>query len=367
MQLLRPQGAPALVGALALAVSACQQVDQELPFALDGGTGQTVSIGANGGLVSVPPSFSMQFPSGSLPGTTSVTAVARSTAFPALGGPVIPGTAFDVGPAGVALAVPARVQIAVPASVLAEGDELRLAVALLRTGGSVVTDVSTYDLSNGILTAFLDEVGPVAAVLSPDVIPVLDLAALPNLGGGSISPPSPAPLPAGPAQAPGDPEFTAECSGEARNCLTSGIVQLWVNDVVRDRVGDDMVLANTTVNGSVSFLDFVAGRPTRLLGWIEVEGELRTRLNSIVVGRSIGDDLYFQTGPEGSPPAATNVTFSGNVMTLAETSGGFNEMIVYGVTGIGTGEQVTLRIEGEVEFDNPTEIGQIVAHIRLRR
>lgn len=359
-------GAPALVGSLALAVSACQQSDQGLPFELDGGAGLT--IGVSGGLVSVPPSFSMQFPAGSLPGTTQITAATRTAAFPSSAGIVIPGSAHDVGPAGVLLADPARVQIAVPPALLEAGAELRLVVALLRTDGSIVTSVASYDVSNGILTAFVDEVGPVAAVVSADVIPVLDLLDIPNLAGGSVAPPSPAPLTVGPAEAPGDPEFTAVCSDEERSCLTSGIVQVWVDDVVRDRVGGEMVLANTTVTGSLEFLDFdSSGLPRRLVGSVEIEGELRARINSIVATRRVGDELVIHTGPTGLPPAPTDVTFAGNVMTLAETSEGANETIVYGVTGIGTGEQVTLRLEGEIEFSNPTEYGQIVAHVRLRR
>ena len=367
MRILRLTAAKAaLAGALAIVLSACQQADQELPFELDGGAGQT--IGAAGGLVSVPPSFSMQFPAGSLPGATDITAGTRLTPFPSSAGAVVPGSAHDVGPAGVQLGEPARVQIAVPAALLGAGAEVRLAVALLRSGGSIVTNVTSYDLASGVLTAYVDEVGSVAAVISSDVIPVLDLLAIPSLGGGSVAPPSPAPLPAGPAQAPGDPEFTAACSNEARSCLTSGIVQLWVDDVVRKRVGGSMVLANTALSGGIAFLDFDnAGLPTRLLGSIEIEGELRARINSVVAGRRIGDELLFHTGPAGFAPAATDVTFAGNLMRLAETSEGPDEEIFYGVTGIGTGEQVTLRLERVIEFSNPSEEGRVAAHVRLRR
>jgi len=363
MRYLRPKGAPALVGALVAAVSACQQTDQELPFELDEGVGQTASIGTSGGLVSVPPSFSMQFPSGSLPGTTSITAVARSSAFPTTAGTAIPGSAFDVGPAGVALAVPARVQLAVSPTSLAPGDELRLSVGLLQTGGTVVTSVSSYDLSNGILTGPVDEVGPVAAVLA-DVVPVLSLVSIPSLGGGVVSP---APPRAAPAQAPGDPELFADCSDDEGTCLGSGIVQVWVDDVVLARLGDPTVLAGTSVTGSVSFLDFVGGLPTMVLASIEIEGELRTRLNSIVVGRSLEDELFFHTGPAGSPPAATAVTFGGNVITLAQTSEGADKMVPYEVIGTGTSQEVILRLEGEIEFTDPTEIGQVAAHVRLSR
>jgi hypothetical protein len=370
---LRPRAAPTLAGTLVIALSGCQQTDQQLPFALDEGVGQTASIGINGGLISVPPNFSIQFLTGSLPGTTQVTAATRFTAFPSIAGVPIPGSTFDVGPAGMPLSTtaPARVQIAVPAAILGAGDELRLAVALLRSGGAVVTGVTSYDIANGIVTADVYEVGPVAAVVSLDAIAVQDLAAIPALGGGSIAPPSLAAVPVGAAQAPGDPVFSAECSGESRNCLTSGIVQLWVDPVVRERLGEQMVLLNTEVSGSIEFLDFdLSGRPTRITGYIEIEGELRARLNNVVAGRRVGQDLVIHTG-SGTTPSPTDVTFSGNVMTLAETSEGPNESMVYGVTGIGTGEQFTLRMEREIEFRNsgnqPSSYGRIVAHVRLRR
>lgn len=372
MRPLHPKAAPALVLSLAAALSACQQSDQELPFGLDGEAGSSASIGANGGTVSVPPGFSMHFPAGSLPGTTQITAASRLTAFPSTAGIVVPGTAFDVGPAGTQLLSPAKVQISVPASLLDAGQDLRLAVGLLRPGGSVVTDVTSYDLANGILTAHLAEVGPVAAVVSLDAIPVQDLSSLPGLGGGSIAPPSPAPLPAGPAATShAGVQFTAECSGDARNCFTSGIVQIWADQVVRNRLGDDMVLLNSSVSASLDFLAFnLAGRPTQVVGYIEIEGELRARINSVVSSRSIGDELILHTGPPGSGPTPTTITFSGNTLTLAETSEGPNEMLDFGVAGIGTGEQITLRLEGELEFTNasgPPSYGQIVAHVRLRR
>jgi hypothetical protein len=45
-------------------------------------------------------------------------------------------------------------------------------------------------------------------------------------------------------------------------------------------------------------------------------------------------------------------------------------VIPYSVTGVGTGELLTLRLEGELTFtdeDGNDEIGVIVAHVRLRR
>ena len=358
--------------ALLPALFACQQLDQELPFAPDDGAGRSASIGATGGLISVPPGFALEFPTGSLSGTTNVTAAKRVTSFPSTAGLVVPGTAYDVGPAGVGLnsAVPARVQLSVPESLLGSGDDILLAVALLRQTGSVVTHVTSYDVSNGILTADVDSLGPLAVVVVQDAIPVGQLAAIPTLGGGSMSPPTPVAQPTGPSPAPaGTVVFSAQCSVEERQCLSSGIVQMWADDVVRARLGNDIVLVNTTVQADVEFSGFVSNVPTQIYGYIAVDGDLRARLNSVVAGRSVGDNVALYTGP-GTSPAITGLTFVANQMILAQSSQGPDEDLDYLVAGIGTGEQLTIRLEGDLEFSNksgPPTVGHIVADIRLRR
>jgi hypothetical protein len=364
MQMLRPLGALALVlGSL----SACQQVDQRLPFELDEG-GQT-TIGNSGGLISLPPNFSMQVPSGALTSNTTVTAAERLTAFPSSAGVVVSGLMFDVGPAGTGLAAPATVQIAVPTDLLQFGDELALSIALFKPSGAIDVPTATYDLTSGLLTAQIDTLGAVAAVVSADAIPVGGISSLPPLGGGSISPTSPAP--AGPAAAPqfGGVVFEASCSTFAQQCFSSGIVQVWADDVVYDHLGEDIILMNTTVSGSIEFFNFVGNVPTQVYAYMAVTGDLRTRLNGSVVGRRVDDEVVLFTGP-GTSASPTTVTFSGGNMILAQTSEDSPEVIGYGVTGIGTGEQLTLRLEGDLEFtdeNGDTEIGIIVAHVRLRR
>jgi hypothetical protein len=358
------------LGALALslcALSACQQVDQRLPFELDEG-GQA-TIGNSGGLISIPPNFSMQFPSGALATSTTVTAATRLTAFPASAGVVVSGLMFDVGPNGTQLSAPATVQIAVPTELLQFGEQLSLSVALLTQSGAIEIPSATYDLTSGLLTAQIDELGAVAAVVSADAIPVGDLASIPSLGGGII--PFPAPAPVGPAAAPqfGGVVYEASCSSFAQQCFASGIVELWVDDVVYEHLGADIILLNTVVSGSIEFFDFLGGVPRQVFGVIEVTGDLRTRLNSSVVGRRVGDEVLLYTGP-GTSPSPTGVSFSGGNMTLAFTSQGSPEVIGYSATNIGTGFQITLRLEGDIEFTdengNP-EFGTIVAHVRLRR
>lgn len=367
MRTIRPLGALALIGALA----ACQQTDQQLPFELDGGGQQT--IGISGGLISIPPSFSLEIFAGSLAGNTNVTADTRLAAFPSTSGTVLPGFSYDLGPAGTQLANPARVQIAVPPELLEAGEDLSLAVALLTQGGSIVTQVTSYDLVNGFLTAYIDELGPVAAVVATDAIPVGDLDDIPSLGGGSIAPPAPTSAPVGPAgnHVPGSVAFNASCSTFEQRCFSSGIVSVWVDDVVRDRLGADIVLFNTTVDATFEFMTFNQSNvPTEAYGWLELNGELRTRLNSVVAGRQVGQEVELFTG-SGTSVSATPVTFSGNLMTLAQTSEDSPETLEYSVAGIGTGEQLTIQFEGTIDFSNPNNqpptVGQIVVQVRLRR
>ncbi len=376
MRHLCPHAPLALVGALVTTLYGCQQSDQELPFGLDPTAGQTVTVNATGGTVSVPPTFSIQFPEGSLTGSELVTAQKRLTAFPGDAGIVIPETAFDVGPAGTALNVPARVQIGVPSALLEAGDELSLAVALMQPGGALLTDVTSYDISNGILTAHVNEIGPVAAVLLNDVIPVGDIGDVTPLGGGSITPAPPAPAGA-PARAhkPDGVEFSADCSPGERSCFTSGIARIWVDDVVRQRLGSEIVLINTTVEAVIEFYDFDAltSVPDSAVGYVRIDGDLRARINSVVANRAVGAEVTFYTGegPDPMNPDGTLISFSGNEVTFWNTSEDDDPQILpFDLSGVGTSELLTVELSGTLMFENasgpPTE-GSIVAQVRLRR
>ena len=134
--------------------------------------------------------------------------------FPSDAGIVVPGTAYDVGPAGLLLGESARVQLSVPGDLLeSAGDDLLLTLAILRQDSSIVTQVLSYDVENGILTAEIDELGPMAAVVTSDAIPV-GTGLPPSLGGGSFpTPVGPPPLPGGPALTGHDVVgFSATCS-----------------------------------------------------------------------------------------------------------------------------------------------------------
>jgi hypothetical protein len=364
----------AALAAVVCVLASCQQTDQQLPFELDGG-GQTVSIGPSGGIISVPPNFSIEIPPGALASSVSIVAAKRITAFPNDAGQLVPIDAYDItAPAGTTLALPARVQISVPPELLDAGEELSLSVGLLTSGGDVVTQVTSYDLNNGFLVADIGELGPVAAVVASDVIPVLDLDDMPALTGGSFAPPAPV-SPVGPALdhgpvPPGAVRFTASCSTFVQSCFASGIVSIWVDETVYERLGADIILYNATVSGEFEFSGFVGNVPTLAYGEMTLDGELRARLNSVIAGRRAGDEISMHTGA-GATPSNTAVTFSGNIMTLAQTSEDSPSLLEYGVTGVGTGEQLTIRFEGDIVFSNPSpqapDVGHIVVQVRLRR
>jgi len=354
----------------------CQQTDQLLPFEIDPTQGQTLSVNASGGIVSLPPNFSIEFFPGSLAASTQVMAQERLDAFPSGAGLAVPGRAFDVGPAGLVLSpgAPAQVQIAVPGELLEAGDALTLSIAVLRPDNSIVTDATSYDLSNGILTADVYELGPMAAVIATDGIVLGDIADLPPLDSGAITPVSPLPAASGPALShPGGVVFSADCSPGDRSCFTSGIARLWVDDVVRQRLGDELVLLNTTVEASLDFFDFnpTSSLPESAVGYLRVNGDLRARINQVVASRDVGDEVAFYTGngSDANNPEATSISISGGQMTFDFTSQDDPEVIQFDISGVGTSDLLTIQVQGELSFENasgPPTVGTIVAQVRLR-
>jgi len=164
--------------------------------------------------------------------------------------------------------------------------------------------------------------------------------------------------------------FSASCSTLVQSCFASGIVSIWVDDIVRERLGADIILYNANVQGEFEFSGFVGNVPTLAHGELTLDGELRARLNSVVAGRRAGEEVSMYTGG-GASASSTAVTFSGNIMTLAQTSEDSPAMLEYGVTGVGTGEQLTLQFEGDIRFSNPSpqppDVGHIAVQVRLRR
>ena len=146
----------------------------------------------------MPPTVSLEFPAGALSGSTEISLTPRIVgAFPSDAGIPVTGTAFDVGPAGTTLGVPARLEVAVDSALLALGDEVRLSIAMLLPDGTLDTYGTTYDITNGILTAQIDRLGPIAVIVTADAIALL--AGNPAALTGGSFPPPPAPSAGGAA------------------------------------------------------------------------------------------------------------------------------------------------------------------------
>jgi hypothetical protein len=173
MQIRAPRLRYGVGSALLMLLSGCLQGDQTLPFDVGGDGSAQVDIGDSGGVVSLLPAIAILFPAGSFAGVVTVQPL--DGPFPDAAGVPVLGTAFDIEPAGTTLAVPARVELNVPIGGLQPGDEVRLAVGVARSDGSVVAFQGTYDITNGILTAEIDELGPVAAIVFADAIPVAEV------------------------------------------------------------------------------------------------------------------------------------------------------------------------------------------------
>ncbi len=365
-----------LIAALSVFATACQQVDQTL-FEVEGSSA-TETIGAGGGTVSVA-SFSLTFPAGAFSGSVVVAVAPLIDApFSSDAGTPVLGSAFSVTvPSGTTLLIPARVELKVDIKDLDEGTEVLMSVAVMRSDGSVVTFDGLYDITNGILIAEIDELGAIAAVISEDAI-ALESGIPPTLQGGAFPTPTVSPPgPTGPSlTSHGGIAFSASCAPDARQCFTSGLIRIWADDVVVQRLGEELFLLNPTVEAEFDFLTFDSfGVPTSVVGSIFIAGELRARLNSAVTSYNIDDGVT--TGSEFPSPESTTVQISGSLMIIGlitSTLGGddeVNEEVEFEITGIGTSEMLTIRVEAEVRFENEPglddTIGEIIAHIRLRR
>ncbi len=170
-------------------------------------------------------------------------------------------------------------------------------------------------------------------------------------------------------------EFSSFCSPEARQCFTSGLIRMWADDVVRERLGEDLFLVSPTVEADLEFLAFDQnGFPTSVVGSMSIEGDLRARINRAVSSYEVDESVRTGTSSD-SGPVQTSIQVSGNTMVIGVTTdtGGFEETfesVEYSINGIGTTEMLTLEVEIEIEFENDVgldTIGVVTVHVRLRR
>jgi hypothetical protein len=371
---------PALVACVGL--GGCLQSDQALPFELEEGAAVTRDIGPLGGTISLSSGLSIVFPVGALKNGTQITLTPRlDAAFPGDAGSIIPGTVFDVAPAGLQLLVPARVSLRLAVKNVPAADAVRLGVAQASGGRATLVGFGSYDGTSGLLTASVTTLGPVAAVLADDAIPV-GTGLPPTLGGGTFwggaapvdfrdagaSPFASEGSDDGPLLADAGQRFEASCRPDARRCFNSGMVQVWASKELLDRLGGTLVILAPRLEADLAFSGMDAnGLPAQALGSLSLKGTLRAQLGGGVSSYEV--DQSFRTGAGSAVPVATGVRFESNKMILARTSDGDNRTMQYGLSPIGTGRLLTLRVEEEVEMENDDGSktkGTVILFARLR-
>lgn len=367
-------GRPLAAAAAALLVAGCQQPDRPNPFEPEVGARAVVTIGPDGGTVSLPPGVSLEFPAGALSGPVSIgVSELANKPFPSVAGKPLPGTAFRVEvPAGTHLTQPARVALTVDPASVGEDEDVRLALGVRREDGSVPVFTGTYDAATGLLRAEISEVGDLAAVVVYDAVPVV-FGAAPAFSGGPLPTPD-APDVVGPTVSVRDGvSFSASCGPASRSCRTAGILQVWADEVVQERLGHRLALVNPAVEGTIDFISFDEhGVPLEVSASLTFGGELRARLRKGVMGHRLDAGLRTSTWNEAEP---TGLLVEGNelvIETMTRWDGEqlTGERVAFEVAQIGTSASLKLRFELPIRFtdiDGGETEGTIVAHVRLRR
>lgn len=366
-----------LVACLAALQAACLQSDQPLPFDVEGREAVSRVIGPAGGVISLASGISLSIPAGAITTPTSLTVTPRlDGAFPGDAGRVVPGTVFDVAPAGVTLRQPARVMLRLPSRDLAEGEAVRVGVARAAAGRSDLIAAGSYDATAGLLTATTATLGPFAAVVADDAVP-METGMPPSLGGGSFATGAGGVAglsgagPSGPAPSSASLQlFAASCRPEARRCFSSGLVQVWASQSLQERLGANLVILSPRLEADLSFGGVGPdGLPTEAVGRVSIKGTLRAQLGQTVASYEVDESFRTGPGPGEGAPAVTKVRVSGNRMILERTTDRDDRVVEYGLVRLGTGRQLTLRVEQEVDLENEdgsTTRGTVILFVRLR-
>jgi hypothetical protein len=147
---------------LVAALAGCERQSQALPFSAEVATATQV-INPAGGTVSTAAGASVEFPAGSLQGSTAVTLTTVAAPAQQSGSPI--STAFKLEPSGTVLAQPANVELRFDAK---DASRAWLASVINVTANGVQEVAETrVDASTGIVEAQIQQLGTLAVVL-PD-------------------------------------------------------------------------------------------------------------------------------------------------------------------------------------------------------
>jgi len=358
------------LSAVTAVLASCIQEDQSLPFETDPNHTTVRSIGPSGGRISHPLGISLEFPPGALERAAQISLSVGGSLGEFPGSPegtLIPGTFFQISPAALEVHQPVAVDVQVLSDSITSKDLVRLGIATENIDEPITTKGLSFDLTSGIMHGQLTALGAMAVIVADNALPV-NTETPPLLGGGDIPP-------AGVSGASGSGAstnttttgaFEIQCghTGRVRRCFGSGSMEFWASGEIQDRLSSDMLVLNPLAIGSLEFSDFVNGVPTTATGSLSVQGTLRVQLGQAITSFEV-DDVFVTNGPGGK----SAVTVSGGSITLHQTSKG-ERTIGFEIRPSGTGEQLIVRGERTVEFDNDDgtkTTATLFIDLRLRR
>ncbi len=293
-----------LVAALAVvAILGCEQASQDLPFEPGSTEAVTRTLGPQGGVISTPAGLSLDFAAGSLDRATEVTLIPRAgtDVGVSVSGDVVPGTVFDVSPAGETLGESARLSLKVPEETLAESDPRALTAVLVAGSERRYLSVASVDLRAGILKTDLPRLGTVALRISDDVVQVDPVGSVVGAASraSALGADQVVGVTGGSAASVGrTAHFSMSCGDEGeQTCVASSDLAITLTEDLYDAVG-----------GCVQFIDPV----------VRMDLTLEQTDSDATRGRAEGSMVFsgtvrFETGSDGSVCGSG----SGSVQSLA--------------------------------------------------
>lgn len=308
-----------------LALVGCEQETQTLPFDVE--TSVTRTVSSRGGTVSTPAGASVHFPSNSLSSTVDVSIATTTAPAEILRSGAPASEAFRIEPVGTVLDNPADLALKFQATT--DPSRAWLATIVSSANGAVRRyGTSRVDLSLGIVSADIEQLGVVAAVIPPTSA-IFPVQLVPS---ASIEPSQLSPV------AARVQSVVAQCGDAADPCsgLTVSASQNLLNQV------EDAAVVYPAIEGS-----FTVGS-TAVTGVIKATAALRIKLQSGQTAESVEFHAVLK------PTAATAVIETASEIRFTNVrhriSGGRD-------SETGTREEITTLV-----IPKPDAAGRITVH-----
>jgi hypothetical protein len=236
----------ALVATVSVALAACDHA-QQLPFD-NSSDPVNRTVADSGATLSSPAGASVKLPAGSLPGGTQVTLTPGVAPASTSSGTTASVNAFQLAPAGLALAKPADVDL-----VIHRGDNAWLASVVVQTpGGLVESGDGGIDLATGVLRGQISALGTVQATI-PEASAILRANPLGTAIGHNALP-----LPRLAGAVVPTRTLRGDCGGPGKRCAglivevspnLLGLVDSTV--IIYPQIGGTLTLSGTSASGAL--------------------------------------------------------------------------------------------------------------------